>query len=380
MYWYNFPWERVKLFNRNFRWNPICKECGDNSKLKGIGLCVKCYARQRTHKKLGRICKDCGRTDSDVVFRSQSQCASCSSKEQTHAVLGRVCEDCGRTDSETTFQSQSCCVSCGTKKRAHATLGRVCEDCGRTDSETTFQSTTRCRSCHTRQWACANLNRVCESCGRTDSETAFRSSSQCNNCFQKQRGRALLGRECKSCGLLDRDFIQVGREFGSRKDLCRRCAGIRDKNKKRGWEVMCPTNIHIMPPPRFAFNLFSRGKKPRDFPACNCKPGMPDPKPRIIPFEDEPDPYRNYVPYEQRQQLIEERYDMGVSEEQSQIRGHGQTKIKKFDPTGRKGSSRRSPRRSTRGGSSFDIGPRKPRRYNPRNRKWYNPRLLFWLI
>lgn len=35
-------------------------------------------------------------------------------------------------------------------------------------------------------------------------------------------------------------------------------------------------------------------------------------------------------------------------------------KLKKFDPTGRKGFSRKSPRRSTRGGSSFDIGPRRP--------------------
>lgn len=39
---------------------------------------------------------------------------------------------------------------------------------------------------------------------------------------------------------------------------------------------------------------------------------------------------------------------------------------KTFDATGRKGASRKSPRRTTRGGSPFDIGPRRP---NPILRK-----------
>lgn len=44
-------------------------------------------------------------------------------------------------------------------------------------------------------------------------------------------------------------------------------------------------------------------------------------------------------------------------------------RLKKFDPTGRKGSSSKSTRRSRRGGSSFDIGPKRPNpnfQINPR--------------
>lgn len=48
---------------------------------------------------------------------------------------------------------------------------------------------------------------------------------------------------------------------------------------------------------------------------------------------------------------------------------------KAFDATGRKGSSRKSPRRTTRGGSPFDIGPRRP---NPKRRK--NPNLARFMI
>jgi hypothetical protein len=77
--------------------------------------------------------------------------------------------------------------------------------------------------------------------------------------------------------------------------------------------------------------------------------GVPDPEIRRIPEEDEADPARNYVPLA---------YRLGQWREEQGIR---KVPKRRFDGTGRKGSSSKSPRRSARGGSSFDIGPRRPR-------------------
>jgi len=74
----------------------------------------------------------------------------------------------------------------------------------------------------------------------------------------------------------------------------------------------------------------------------------------------------------QKRALIEQTYAVGegAGVTRSHIRGHGK-RLDRFDPTGVKGSSARSPRRTVRGGHSFDVGPRRP---NPK--KKHEPRLV----
>jgi hypothetical protein len=107
---------------------------------------------------------------------------------------------------------------------------------------------------------------------------------------------------------------------------------------------MCVAKIHVLPPPREVVYAEKINSRLRDYPDCDCyidESGniVPDPEIRYIPETDQPDPSRNYSP------LRERRLARGLGPKK---------KLKKFDPTGRKGSSRKSPRRSTRGGSPFD--------------------------
>jgi len=248
------------------------------------------------------------------------------------------------------------------QRNAYYDQPKICRECGRDETEVSFLTHTLCRTCAKYLERHRQKGRKCEICKKTDAEALFEKPTICVPCEMKLLYRSVLGRRCTSCGLSDEDKVKAGKIFGHYNDKCASCL---HRGLSWGW---CPQKIHSLPPPRErVYKSKGRGRLARDYPSCNCTTTTVDPNIRLIPLEDEADPSRDYIPLKERLRLVEERFDMGESEEKSRVRGHGPYKgDAPFDPTGRKGSSKKSPRRSTRGGSPFDIGPKRPgnlRRY-----------------
>ena len=127
-----------------------------------------------------------------------------------------------------------------------------------------------------------------------------------------------------------------------------------------------------MPPSK---SKLSSANPARDFPECLCTPGNIKPNyldpnnkfPIRIPFEDKDIPEFRYTTHAARKKgwLEVTTGGEGITKGKRATAKEAKKKGGKWVPGisggSRKGSSDQSPRRSTRGGSPFDIGPRRPR-------------------
>lgn len=166
-----------------------------------------------------------------------------------------------------------------------------------------------------------------------------------------RRRRVVQGRVCLSCGYNDGEFRRAGRPFGAGRAVCARCS-----RKKRRVGV-CVTGVHALPPLDSSFEAGVGGQRPHDFPRCMCVGSKVNPDyaadpthPRRIPFQigdvlaswQTVPAWRNFTPRVKESLALQKK-----------------TMRKKASPgESRRGASGKSPRRRTRGGSTFDIGPR----------------------
>lgn len=182
-----------------------------------------------------------------------------------------------------------------------------------------------------------------------------------------KRGKAQDGRICKSCGLSDIQFAKAGMTFGDNRTTCKRC------NAKKQQYGLCVNNIHVLPG-KVDFTKRKAHNK-QDYPKCLCTPGNIKPDyldpnnkyPPRIPFKDKDIPEFNYTALATRKKgWLEmttggEGITRGKQATSKERKKQGGKWVPGVSGGSRKGSSSKSPRRSTRGGSPFDVGPRRSR-------------------